>query len=235
MVNRLLLAAPSVLLIALLACSRSEDPVPEPAAAPAAAAPVTAAAPTAAPEADFEPVDAQARAESVVNADFNRDKTTGLAMDITTLIYRTSEVTGLASALAPRQDGIEASLARLDAKVTDTEVIIQLPGSILFDFDSARIRADAERALSDVAQVIRSYGQRPVRVEGHTDSMASDDYNSALSQRRASSVSEWLAANGVERARLTSSGLGETKPVATNETAAGRQSNRRVEVVIARK
>jgi outer membrane protein OmpA-like peptidoglycan-associated protein len=119
--------------------------------------------------------------------------------------------------------------------VTETEVLIQLPGSILFDFDSANIRPDAHRALTDVSQVIKSYASRPARVEGHTDSVASDEYNQSLSERRARSVADWLAANGVERSRLVAAGHGEKKPVATNDTAAGRQRNRRVEVVIAKK
>ena len=186
-------------------------------------------------EADFEPADAQSRAEAVVNADFNGNKTKRLAMTIKPLVWRTSALEGLASQFAPREQKIDESLSRLAAKVTETEVRIQLPGSILFDFDSATIRSDAERALTDVAQVIQSYADRPVRVEGHTDSIASDDYNKTLSERRAKSVVDWLAGHGVARPRLTSAGLGETKPVATNDTAAGRQLNRRVEVVISRK
>src|SRR5687767_10839372 len=105
-----------IAILALLACGPAEKSVPEPAATPPATASVAAAATSTEP--DFEPADAQARAESVVNADFNRDKTTRLAMNITTLVYRTSEVTGLASTLAARDQGIDASLARLDAKVT---------------------------------------------------------------------------------------------------------------------
>jgi OmpA-OmpF porin, OOP family len=112
--------------------------------------------------------------------------------------------------------------------------VIRLPGSILFDFDSANIRPDANRALNDVAQVIKAYDSRSVRVEGHTDSVASDDYNQSLSQRRAGSVAEWFAKDGIERARLAVVGYGEQKPVAGNDTAAGRQLNRRVEVVIER-
>lgn len=219
----------------LFACSPSEERVPEPKSSPAAASPAAAAPVTATTaEADFEPPDAQARAEAVLHADFNRDKTTRLEMKMLPLVYTTSEVTGLASTLAAREDSIDDRLTRLGAKVTDTEVVIRLPGAILFDFDSANIRADAERALNDVAQVIGSYAQRPVRIDGHTDSMASDEYNLGLSARRAKAVVDWLAAHGVERARLAANGVGETKPVATNDTPSGRQLNRRVEVVIAK-
>lgn len=185
--------------------------------------------------ADDEPADAQARAEAVVNADFNRDKTTKLTMSMTSIVGQTSSLEGWASKLASAQDNIEDRLSRLGAKQTETEVTIQLPGAILFDFDSSAIRPDAEHALNDVAQVIKAYPGRPVRIEGHTDSIASDDYNLSLSKRRAQSVMDWLAAHEVERARLSSVGMGETRPVAPNDSAAGRQQNRRVEVVIAKK
>lgn len=217
----------------VMACSPNEKPVPK-AAAGAPTRPPALAMPATGFE-DPEPPDAQDRAEAVVHADFNRDKTTGLVMRITTIVGRTSELSGFSTAMAPREEKIEDTLSRLGAKVTDTEVRIQLPGSILFDFDSSEIRADAARTLGEVARVVRSYAQRPVRIDGHTDSIASDDYNRSLSERRARSVVEWLVANGVERPLLTAAGQGETKPVASNDTAGGRQLNRRVEIVIVRK
>lgn len=233
----------ALLLAALVAgCGSREEaaapvlpPSSPPAAAPRASTAGATEPGTAAVLGDFEPPDAQERAEAVVGADFNREKTTGLTMNITTLVGRTSELTGFATSMAPKEERLEDRLERLGAKVTETEVVIQLPGSILFDFDSANIRPDAHRALTDVTQVIKAYASRPARVEGHTDSVASDEYNQSLSERRAKSVADWLATNGVERARLAVTGYGEKKPVATNETAAGRQLNRRVEVVIARK
>lgn len=228
----------TLLLAALLAaCGSSEGPVPQSGPLPSVAVPPTstAAGMAAGNLEDPEPPDAQARAEAVVNADLNRGKTTKLAMKITTVVGRTSELEGFATNVAPKEDKIEDQLARLGAKVTETEVVIQLPGSILFDFDSANIRPDAHRALTDVTQVIKAYANRPARVEGHTDSVASDEYNQSLSERRARSVADWLASNGVERSRLAATGYGEKKPVATNDTAAGRQLNRRVEVVITRK
>ncbi|HUP60821.1 MAG TPA: OmpA family protein [Thermoanaerobaculia bacterium] len=218
----------------LIAACGKEQPLAQTSAAPA---PAQAAAKVAfAPGEDPEPPDAQARAEAVVNADFNRNKTTKLTMRMTTIVGRTSSLEGFATGLAAREDKIEDRLARLAARQTETEVVIQLPGAILFDFDSSAIRPDAERTLNDVAEVIKAYANRPVRIEGHTDSIASDDYNNSLSKRRAQSVMDWLnVRGGVERTRLTSVGFGETKPVADNESAAGRQKNRRVEVVIAKK
>ena len=229
--------AAAVALVFLAACGQ-EKPEPQSAPAPSSVLPSTPAAPAVAATATFEdpePADAQARAEAVVNADFNRDKRTSLEMNITTIVGRTSELEGFSTGVAAREEKIDDRLARLNARVTETEVVIQLPGAILFDFDSANIRPDADRALNDVAQVIKAYAARPVRVEGHTDSIASDDYNQSLSERRAASVVNWLTAHGVEKNRLASAGLGEKKPVATNDTPAGRQLNRRVEVVIAKK
>lgn len=226
-------ARASLIAVAFLAGCANEIPVAEEAKTPAAAP--AAAAMNVAGE-DPEPPDAQARAEAVVNADFNRNKTTKLVMHITTIVGRTSALEGFSTAVAAREEKIEDRLARLSARETDTEVVIQLPGAILFDFDSTAIRPDAERALNDVAQVIKAYAARPVRIEGHTDSIASDDYNNSLSKRRAQSVMDWLSIRGgVERTRLSSHGLGETKPVASNDDAAGRQKNRRVEVIIAKK
>ncbi|HYU43485.1 MAG TPA: OmpA family protein, partial [Vicinamibacteria bacterium] len=136
------------------------------------------------------------------------------------------------SAVAPAATTLDERLSRLGAEVTGTEVTIRLPGSVLFDFDSAQIRPDAERTLAEVAEVIRGFPKRPVRIEGHTDSVASDDYNQKLSERRAASVRAWLVGKDVEGARLAPRGFGEAKPVADNGTAEGRQRNRRVEVII---
>lgn len=232
---------PAPLLLAgfLAACGGASDSPAPPASAPPSSAAVPPPSNPGGTAGEIienpEPPDAQARAEAVVGADFNRDKTTRLAMKITTIVGRTSALKGFATAVAPKSDTIEDQLARLQAKVTETEVVIQLPGSILFDFDSANIRPDAHRALTDVASVIKAYANRPARVLGHTDSVASDEYNQSLSERRAKSVVDWLAGNGVERGRLAPIGYGEKQPVATNDTPAGRQLNRRVEVVIAKK
>ncbi|HZI63736.1 MAG TPA: OmpA family protein [Thermoanaerobaculia bacterium] len=192
---------------------------------------------------DPEPPKAQALAEQVVNAEWNRKrkvawaprKQLGLQMKILPLVNRTTGLAGFTSGLAGKTRSLDDRLAGLDAKVTDTEVTIRLPGSILFDFDSAAVRADAEPTLAEVAEVLKAYGERPARIEGHTDSIATDSYNLDLSKRRAESVRKWLGSHGVKAARLTAVGQGEAKPVADNSTAAGRQSNRRVEIVIAKK
>ena len=178
--------------------------------------------------------DAQALAESVLHDPANRDKTTTLRMTMTTIVGQTTTLAGAATALAAKATSVEERLTRLGAEVGATEITIRLPGSILFDFDSAELRADAERTLEELAQVLVAYAPRPARVEGHTDSIASDTYNQGLSERRAASVVRWLAAHGVAAGRLHSSGAGESRPVADNATPAGRQQNRRVEVIIAK-
>ena len=181
---------------------------------------------------DPEPPEAQALAESVVDEPFNADKTTHLRMHITTLVDRTTGIEGFATALAPGQTTLQDRLEALGAEETATEVVIRLPGSILFDFDSADIRPDAARSLGEVLEVVNAYSERPVRVEGHTDSIASEAYNQGLSERRASSVVDWFVARGVARQRLRAVGWGEGRPTATNDTPEGRQRNRRVEVII---
>lgn len=184
---------------------------------------------------DPEPPDAQARAEAVVAAEWNQARVTSLEMHITTLDPgNTTGLQGFRTAVVADDTSLDDRLTRLQAEVTGTEITIRLPGSVLFDFDSARIRPDAERTLNEVSEVVKGYKARPVRVEGHTDSVASDDYNQKLSERRAEAVRAWLAAHGADKARLTTRGHGEAKPVADNGTAEGRQKNRRVEVIIAK-
>lgn len=225
--------AAAVLAAVLAACAAPEK-APPAAQKPAPAA-VQPAARTEPAEPDFEPPDAQGRAERVLNAAFNRNKTTRLAMHMSTIVGKTSALEGFSTAVAQREEKIDDKLSRLAARVTESEVVIQLPGSILFDFDSAALRPDAERALDDLRQIIASYTGRPVRIEGHTDSIASDEYNLALSGKRAAAVADWLTSHGIERARLSTLGLGETNPAAPNDTSSGRQRNRRVEVIITRK
>jgi outer membrane protein OmpA-like peptidoglycan-associated protein len=208
---------------------------------PAASAPAGSTA-AAAPWVDPEPPGAQATAESAVAADWNRDKTTelraettALQMEITTLVDRTSGIAGFGSALVAKESSLQDRLAKLNAEETATEVIIRLPGAVLFDFDSAAIRPDAERTLQEVATVLASYRGRPVRLEGHTDAIATEDYNLKLSERRAQAVRNWLAGHGAEAGRLRTKGFGKSHPIADNSTAEGRQKNRRVEVIVEKK
>lgn len=219
------------------ACSEVGQPAAGPSTLPAPAHPATAtgrvsAAPAAGEWSDPEPPGAQGIAEQNVALPWNADKTTRLQMSITTLVNTTTGLVGARTGLAASATTLDERLSRLGAQTTQTEITIRLPGSVLFDFDSAAVRPDAERTLSEVSEVLKAYGQRPMRIEGHTDSVASDDYNQQLSERRAQSVRAWLASRGGVKAAFVTKGWGESKPAATNDTAVGRQQNRRVEVII---
>jgi outer membrane protein OmpA-like peptidoglycan-associated protein len=127
----------------------------------------------------------------------------------------------------------------LQLKETDTEIRIELAADVLFDFDKAIIRPQAEQALKQVATVIREKAKGTVRVEGHTDSKGSDPYNQKLSVGRANSVKNWLVQKeGLKNVRFATAGFGAKKPVAPNtktdgsDDPDGRQTNRRVEIVV---
>jgi OOP family OmpA-OmpF porin len=100
-----------------------------------------------------------------------------------------------------------------------------------FAFNSADIQADARPVLDQAAELLRENPGIDVRVEGHTDSVGSDQYNQALSVRRAEAVYRYLVNRGIEPERFTVEGLGKSQPVASNETENGRAQNRRVELI----
>jgi len=102
--------------------------------------------------------------------------------------------------------------------------------TVLFDLDKATIRKESYDTLNSVAEIMKEYPNTQFLIEGHTDSQGSDSYNMKLSKERAASVKEYLIGQGLPASRLSSEGFGETRPVATNATAAGRQKNRRVEI-----
>jgi outer membrane protein OmpA-like peptidoglycan-associated protein len=101
---------------------------------------------------------------------------------------------------------------------------------VLFDFDRATIRPDAVHILEPLLAMLEADPGMSIDIEGHTDWVGSDAYNQGLSQRRAQAAVNWLVSRGIARERISAVGRGESEPVATNATAAGRQLNRRVEV-----
>jgi len=111
-------------------------------------------------------------------------------------------------------------------------IIVTFDSGILFDFDSDQLRPEARQNLANLAASLQKYPRSNVLLVGHTDSIGSDAYNQALSERRARAAMNYLVSQGVAAARITAVGRGETEPVADNETEAGRQANRRVEVAI---
>ncbi|MGH8460415.1 MAG: OmpA family protein [Stenotrophobium sp.] len=101
---------------------------------------------------------------------------------------------------------------------------------VKFEFDSARLTPDSKVILNQVADTLNSYPDINVDVEGHTDYIGSDAYNMGLSERRADAVKDYLVSHGVAGKRMTPIGYGKTRPIASNETAEGREQNRRVEL-----
>ena len=142
-------------------------------------------------------------------------------------------IRGLTSGITASVQQVRQAMQDLGARETELEVRIELPADVLFDFDRAEIRADAAAALAHLATVIRAHPASTTDLIGHTDSRGDDAYNRGLSQRRAEAVKSWLVAReGLPAAGLRTSGLGESQPVASNDTDDGRQRNRRVEAVI---
>lgn len=109
---------------------------------------------------------------------------------------------------------------------------VSLRNEILFDFDSSALRSQSRSTLQELASVLARYPDQSVSVAGHTDSEGSDSYNQRLSEQRAAAVKNYLVGQGVPGNRIAAFGYGETRPVATNATAEGRQLNRRVQIYI---
>lgn len=110
---------------------------------------------------------------------------------------------------------------------------VSLSASALFDFDKDKIKEAAKPRLDEVANRVRSLGDvEAVTIVGHTDSVGSEAYNEQLSMRRANAVKNYLLDQGVDPSLVSTSGMGESQPVADNSTDAGRAQNRRVEITI---
>jgi outer membrane protein OmpA-like peptidoglycan-associated protein len=130
-------------------------------------------------------------------------------------------------------------LKELKAQVTASEIRIDLAADVLFDFDKAEIKKQAESTLQNLATVLKANPGATVAIEGHTDGRGADDYNQKLSEARAASVKQWLVANAqADGANIVTRGVGKSKPIAPNakpdgsDDAEGRAKNRRVEIVV---
>ena len=111
-------------------------------------------------------------------------------------------------------------------------IILNMPGNVTFMTNSADINASFYQVLTSVALVLKDFDKTVVDIAGHADSSGPDDKNLELSQRRAGSVSGYLAGQGINPQRLIATGYGETRPIASNDTAEGRAQNRRVEITL---
>jgi len=116
-----------------------------------------------------------------------------------------------------------------EAEMPEIQKKIVLRG-VTFDFDSDRLSSDATPILDQAVASLKEAGDVQVSIEGHTDSVGSNEYNMGLSRRRAESVRKYLESQGIDPGRLQTTGFGEEQPVATNDTAEGRAQNRRVEL-----
>lgn len=117
-------------------------------------------------------------------------------------------------------------------RTSEDELKVTVRNEVLFDFNSAGLRSASRDSLREMANVFEKYPNTTIEVAGHTDSTGSASYNQRLSERRASSVANYLDQLGVSGSRLDTIGYGESTPRATNGTASGRQLNRRVEIHI---
>lgn len=141
---------------------------------------------------------------------------------------------GVGSYMDRQQARLRAQLEGTGVSVTriGDNITLNMPGNITFGTNSADLNANFFEVLNSVAIVVNEFNQTVIEVAGHTDSTGSDAYNQELSQRRAGAVAAYLGTRNVRQDRIITVGMGEARPVATNDTEAGRQSNRRVELTL---
>lgn len=126
---------------------------------------------------------------------------------------------------------LRLQMEAMQAEQTDRGMVLTL-GDVLFDLNQAELKASGEATVQRLAEFMREYEERRVRVEGYTDSTGEASYNQELSERRAEAVRDALVGMGISRDRVETKGFGEEYPVASNDSSGGRQQNRRVEIVI---
>ncbi|UTA48517.1 OmpA family protein [Simiduia sp. 21SJ11W-1] len=137
-------------------------------------------------------------------------------------------------ALAHKQkeiDKLKAELSEAGSRQSQKANVLTL-GDMLFAFDDDQLQPGSQAAIKRLAEFLKKYPDVKIVVEGYTDAQGSEEYNLTLSERRANAVQKALAERGIGKDRINTEGYGEANPVATNSTAAGRQHNRRVEVVV---
>lgn len=142
---------------------------------------------------------------------------------------------GVGRMMDNQEKDMRGALATSDAAAVRREgnlLAVTFKGDVTFDTNSATIKPGLHTEIDRVAKVLTQYPDTLIRVEGHTDNVGSDSYNMDLSNRRASAVRDLLVQRGVAGHRIEVMGYGESLPVATNDTEAGRQKNRRVEIKI---
>jgi outer membrane protein OmpA-like peptidoglycan-associated protein len=186
----------------------------------------------AAAEADRAAADAdRARADTArARADADRARADTIVANNAADAARRAEAESSADAARQAAD-LQRQIDELQAEVTDRGLVLTL-GDVLFTTGSAELQSGASDRLNKLINFLNEYPERLVLIEGHTDSMGSSEYNQGLSQRRSESVKHFLTQQGIATQRLSTSGMGEDQPIATNDSAAGRLQNRRVEIII---
>lgn len=142
------------------------------------------------------------------------------------------ELTRRDAASAERLSTLQRELSKVaETRTSERGFIVTLPG-LFFDSGKSALKPGARNTLAKIADQLRATNEATISIEGHTDSVGSEELNQALSEKRAAAVRDYLVSRGVTAARINITGQGESAPVASNNTAAGRQQNRRVELVI---
>jgi outer membrane protein OmpA-like peptidoglycan-associated protein len=231
----------------LTAKRREEDAQLQAAAATALAAAANADAAEqvrlrAAADADRADAERQKRDAQIATADAVSARHDAELARMAALAEQKRLVDETAAAQAARADVEKDALALRDRLREQLNVILQTRDTarglivnlsdVLFDFDQASLKSGAREKLAKVSGILLAYPSLHVNVEGHTDSVGTDEYNLKLSQRRADAVRDYLTSNGISSANVSALGMGKDGPVASNDTAAGRQQNRRVEMVV---
>jgi len=162
-----------------------------------------------------------------------------VASDTRDVASDTRDVAGMGVALRADVEDLDKAIKALAAKVTDTEIRVDVSADVLFDFDKADVKPAAEAELKRLALVIQKSRKGDVLIYGHTDAKGTPTYNQKLSERRAEAVKAWLVTRGeIPAGVIKTRGFGQTKPVARNtrpdgsDDPEGRARNRRVEVII---
>lgn len=141
---------------------------------------------------------------------------------------------GVGNYMDRQEAKLRAELDRTGVSVTRVgdNITLNMPGNVTFSTDSAGLNAQFFEVLNSVGLVVNEFEQTVIEVAGHTDSTGSDTYNQGLSERRADAVASYLETRDVRGDRIISLGMGESRPITTNDTASGRQANRRVELTL---
>ena len=141
---------------------------------------------------------------------------------------------GVGTYMDRQEAKLRAELERTGVSVTriGDNITLNMPGNITFATNSADLNANFYEVLNSVSTVLDEFDQTVIEIAGHTDSTGTDSYNQQLSERRASSVASYLGTRSVLPARIITVGMGEARPLATNDTDGGRQQNRRVELTL---